>query len=274
MTDQQTIEPDGTREAPSKCERATKATVAQTPPPHGSKAGSIAALLKEYLHRETMYELVPSDVTDKVADQRFPDHCEIMEDLERCTPSNLDEGADLLLFARHSLMRHIGLKMDRLDEDPDCPIFRVIASVETLLREIVLAEPAPAQREATVGGNATETNTRTQAELDEMAREEDKELLRILDEWEVQRGKYIADIGDRIDSAREIEALQGRIVGRQPYSFLGARRLLRLVHEILSVRDVDPDTVLANGPASAAIAQVIAALDEDHGGALDRRDTW
>ena len=123
------------------------AAVTQTPSPDGPKAGarSIAALLKEYLHRHTVYSLLPSNVADDVIDQRFPDYYETMHILERCKPSNLDEGADMLLFARHSLMLEIGVQMDRFDDDSVSPIFQVIASVESLLREAVLEEPIPGQ---------------------------------------------------------------------------------------------------------------------------------
>ena len=129
------------------------AAVTQTPSPDGPKAGvrSIAALLKEYLHRHTMYSLLPSNVADDVIDQRFPYYYDTMLILERCKPSDLDEGADMLLFARHALMLEIGVQMDRFDDDSVSPIFQVIASVESLLREAVLEEPVPGQTAGAAG---------------------------------------------------------------------------------------------------------------------------
>ncbi len=102
-------------------------------------------------------------------------------------------------------------------------------------------------------------------DMNELMRREDEALYKLVNQWEATYYKYRAAAEGRGELVDQIEALEGRIVRLTPATFLGLVKVLQMAHMIMSARDADPDSYIADGPAAALIARVIRAVDHEDG---------
>ena len=102
----------------------------------------------------------------------------------------------------------------------------------------------------------------TEIDMNELMRQEDGPLMEFVKQWERARHKFLAaEPGKKGELSDRIEELEGRIIRYVPTTFLGLALMLGMAHTIVSTREVDPDSYVAHGSASALIARAIVAVD-------------